>query len=503
MNIKKNLWWIILLILLLLFLLWWKGCRPVPQAVNNVTVDFGNRTGGTLLTPNWFGVNGLGTTLSDPVALRMFQSINLIGNRIFLPVTSVYPTSTSAPNWSKIDAQIDRTKSIGARNDVVIYNTPSDMNAQQCGMPNNPQRWAYLASSMVQHIEARYPSVAYEVWNEPDLQASFCDAPNNQQDWMTLFAAFAPLVRANAPTAKIGGPALGAPGVNANTWIPAFLSDSRTAPYVDFVSFHLYITSQYEVNNNLMNWGYLYQHTVTTLTVHGVAWYYAQIESMVRAGMQPNAAITPIDISEYNSNSAYTPTCCQNDTLYAPLWNATAMSEWMNAPQTTSAKSIPTRLRYFSVIDSHGYFCMVSNTGTSSNCMPPAAGATAVPWAGMPQYLLYQLMTSPSYLNVEATGAQVVKRPIFGTQNIYNGAVFYTPTADVLFIINPWSTNYTNIPVIVNNLGLTNIQATEYTIQQGTMLTQQATVTVNSPTQITVTANLPGYSIVVVKLTGS
>ena len=503
MKINKNQWWwIILLFLLLLFLLWFFGCRPRVQAVNNVTVDFQNRTGGTALSANFFGVNGVGTTLSDPSGMAMLANINLVGNRAFIPVTQVYPLSTSPPNWSKLDAQLDRMKSVRMRDDIVIYNTPSDLATQACGMPSNVTRWAQLVSSMVQHIENRYPSVAYEIWNEPDLQGSFCD-PSPQANWMNLFAAAAPLIRANAPTAKIGGPALGAVGSNGPKWLPAFLSDPRTAPYVDFVSFHMYITSQYEITNNLLNWGYLYQHTVTTATNHGVAWYYAMVEGYVRAGQQPNAATTPIDISEYNSNAAYVATCCQNDTLYGPLWNATAISDWLNAPQTTSAKTIPARIRYFSVIDTHGYFCMVTNTGTSSNCMPPAPGTAALAWAGMPQYQFYQLMTSAGFLDLESTGAQVVNRPIFGTQNIYTGAAFYTPTADGILIINPWSTTYTGIPVIVNNIGLQNIQATEYTINKSIMLTQQATVAITSPTQITVLANLPGYSVTVIKLTGS
>ena len=33
-------------------------------------------------------------------------------------------------------------------------------------------------------------------------------------------------------------------------WIPAFLSGA-TAPYVDFVSFHIYPTGQQDINNGL------------------------------------------------------------------------------------------------------------------------------------------------------------------------------------------------------------------------------------------------------------
>src|SRR5205814_3278943 len=65
--------------------------------------------------------------------------------------------------------------------------------------------------------------------------------------YRVIYAASAPLMEAQARAdhvpIKIGGPTL-AYYAHFDTWFPKFLNDPQIAPYVDFVTYHQYVTGQ-------------------------------------------------------------------------------------------------------------------------------------------------------------------------------------------------------------------------------------------------------------------
>src|SRR5581483_347722 len=105
----------------------------------------------------------------------------------------------------------------------------------------------------------------YEIWNEPENTASLCvsNATTRLNTYISLFASAAAAMHTQAQldgqTIRTGGPVI-ADMTQASTWFPALLNNSSTAPYVNFVSFHLYLTGQNEINSG-MQWPGLYSTT--------------------------------------------------------------------------------------------------------------------------------------------------------------------------------------------------------------------------------------------------
>jgi len=455
-----------------------------------LTVDYKNRTSLTVMQPLFFGAGGIGTTMSYAEGIKEITSINLLGNRIFVQVNSIYATSTSQPNYSALDGQLERATRDGLRPIVVIQGTPPDLGPSQCSMPQPLDSWVKIATEVVKHIEQRIPNRAsYEVWNEPDAQNSFCD-PNALNDYLTLYAAAAKAFKEAAPTALIGGPTLAAPGPNTATWIPAFLSGA-TAPYVDFVSFHLYITGTPNLPG--MTWDDLYNASANPNG--GLSYYYRNLESYVRKGSQPNAATTPIYITEYNANYAYEPNCCQNDPVYGPLWNTAAVVFWLNAVND-GAKLLPARISYFNASDSKSYFCLLGTLTDSMDCKYPGSSGTT--YQRYPQFAAYEMFTSTAFLNLETTGANVVATPIVPDGLI--AAAFYTPTADSVVIVNPTKKGYPAAQINLQNTGLQSMAGERYMLTGGMLLRTPQPIQAIAKGSVSTLVNIPPYSTVTISL---
>lgn len=456
-----------------------------------LTVDYKNRTSLTVMPPLFFGAGGVGTTMSYAEGIKEITSINLLGNRIFVQVNSIYATSTSQPNYSALDGQLERATRDGLRPIVVIQGTPPDLGPSQCSMPQPLDSWVKIATEVVKHIEQRIPNKAsYEVWNEPDAQNSFCD-PNALNDYLTLYAAAAKAFKEAAPTALIGGPTLAAPGPNMATWIPAFLS-SAGAPYVDFVSFHVYITGQWDIDQG-MDWSYLYN--VTQSPTKGLGYYYRTFESYVRKGNQPNAATTPIYITEYNVNHIYNSNCCQNSPVYGPLWNATVITDFMNSVNE-GATMPPSRISYFNASDAAGYFCVLGTLTDSMDCKYPGSSGTS--YQRYPQFAAYEMFTSTAFLNLETTGANVVATPIVPDGLI--ATAFYTPTADSIVIVNPTKKGYPAAQVNLQNTGLQSMAGERYMLTGGMLLKTPQPIQAIAKGSVSTLVNIPPYSTVSISL---
>jgi len=356
-----------------------------------------------------------------------------------------------------------------------------------------------MAASIVAHVDQKFPGVLheYEIWNEPELATSLCisDATTRLNTYVSLYAAAASAMHAQAKadgqTIRVGGPVISQMS-QASTWLPALLNNSSTAPYVDFVSFHLYITGQNNIDAG-MNWASLY--SITQSSNQGIAHYYQLIQSLVRAGHQPNAATTPIYVTEYNNNWAYSVDCCRNDPTYAPLWNSLAIADFLNTIYT-GASAVPSRLAYFN--STGKYFCIMGAWNSAMDCDP----SQTYPY---PQFYAFQLFASPSYLDLQAGGYMAVSVSPASTTSGLSATAFYTSTADEVVVINPTSTSYSAVNVTLANPGLSSVSAgTMYILNRSNTEIGTQSVTVSSVSGgYSTTVAVPAYSTVAISVKGT
>lgn len=478
----KALFWILLIAILLLLIAYLIVHIPQPT----ISVDFANRNGGVAVSQNFIGIGGVGTTLSDAAAIKLVSAINLRGNRIWASIDLIYKTQT--PDYGLFDQQLDRATADGRRPVIVVQGTPPWMGVSACSTPPNLAQWAQLAAQLIAHIEQRKPGAAqgYEIWNEPD-STSFCSSdPLN--DYMKMYAAAGAAIRQSTPQVKIGGPALAAPGPNTATWIPRFVS-APTAQYVDFVSFHLYITG----NPNLphMTWTDLYNQSQAN--PGGLSYYYRTLESYVRKGSQPNAATTPIYITEYNVNYVYSSNCCQNDPIYGPLWNTVAIVDWLNATND-GAQRDPDTIDYFMAADSKGFFCIMGQINEQMDCKPPSGGTGYKPY---PQYLTYQLFTASNYLNLE-DGATVLPRPT--VPDGVDAAALYTADKDVLILVNPTGEPIRDAIVKLANPGIHAVDGEIATLTYSSLIRRELPLLPTAVNHFAAQVNIPAHATVAITL---
>jgi hypothetical protein len=273
-------------------------------------------------------------------------------------------------------------------------------------------------------------------------------------------------------------------------WIPALLSNSSTAPYVDFVSFHVYLTGQSDISNG-MDWSKLYG--ITQSSSSGIAYYYKLIEALVRKGHQPNAWSTPIYISEFNDNWAFDVDCCRNDQTYAPLWNSLVITDLLNTVYS-GAKGVPSQLSYFNA--SGRYFCMMGEWNWSMDCNP----ASKDPY---PQFYAYKLFASSQYLDLQRGGHMAAWVSPASTTSGLSATAFYTASADSVVVINPTSTWYNAVSVAVKNPGLTSSSGTVYTLNSSNGKISTKSVALTAVTGgYTAKVVVPSYSTVALSVKG-
>jgi len=186
--------------------------------------------------------------------------------------------------------------------------------------------------------------------------------------------------KADGQPIRTGGPVLSEMKL-ASTWVPALLTNTNTAPYVDFVSMHLYITGQKEIDKG-MRWSELY--SITQSNTKGLGHYYKLIESLVRAGDQSNPTRTPIYVSEFNANWVPALDCCRNNPTYGSLWNTLAISDFLNVVYS-GASAVPNILSYFNATGN--YFRIMGEWNWRMDCKPTAMEP-------YPQFHAFKLFTS-------------------------------------------------------------------------------------------------------------
>lgn len=459
--------------------------RPPPDIV----ADFAGRTGGMPIAPNFLGTVAVGSTLSDPNGIRMITDSNLRGNRVWAALDLIYAKSDT-PDFALIDQQLDRATQDGLDPIVALSGTPPSMGSW-CTLPTgaNVEKWADMAVAVAAHFELTHKHLRYEIWNEPDSAVSNCTSTDPLTDYINLYAVAAPKVRAAVPSGKVGGPALAAPANDTATWIPRLLSDTRTAPYVEFISWHVYVTGQWDIDHG-MDWPDLYNITIDP--ARGIGFYYRQLEALVRKGSQPDAAHTPIYLTEYNTNWAFAQSCCQNHPVYGPLWNAIALEELMNAGNDGAA-SISTGLMYYSAANGNQHFCFVGAAGT--DCKYPTAGQ---PFSEFPSLLTYQMFAMTDKLDVE-DGGNVVAKPVAPAE--LKTVAFYTPNADNVVVINPTEHDYPEVRVKLSNLGLHSLDAESFTIAENHLIRTPLSLRARVD-GVQATMELPPYATIALRISG-
>jgi Glycosyl hydrolases family 39 len=422
--------------------------------VQTVSADFGGRSNSTPLVPSgFFAVGGTGDSLIDPDGISMLTSAGLTGTRFWISLQEIYGTST--PSFRYLDARMRRISASGLHPIGVIYDTPSSLGPSTCAPPSDISQWGEMAATVVAHVDQKFPGVLqdYEIWNEPEIDTSLCisDDSTRLNTYVSMFAAAASAMHAQAQadgeTIRTGGPVIAHAG-QAPVWISALLNNELTAPYVDFVSFHLYLSGQNDIDSG-MTWSTLYSYSQSA---DGLAARYTYIEPFVRAGHQPNAASTPIYVSEFNDNWAFSADCCRNDPAYGPLWNSLAITDFLNVVYT-GATAVPSRVVYYNAAGN--YFCLLGYWNADMDCNQSQMDP-------YPQYYTYQLFASPSYLDLQNGGHMAVSVSPSSTTSGLSATAFYTDGADNVVIVNPTSTSYDAVEVNLANPGLTLVAGTQY-----------------------------------------
>jgi len=459
-----------------------------------VTANFDGRSGKTHSIPSrMFGLNAV--TLKNLTALQTLSQAGLTETRRMANITAVYATST--PDWSKIDWGMRLATSTHMNPLVVLMGTPSWLQPSpnpcvainspaQNAPPKNISEWADLAATYVAHFDANFPGLVhdYEIWNEPELQSSLCVADGTDvtrlNTYLALYGAAASAMRSQATRdgvkIRIGGPAISRLAL-APVWIPALLLDPTTAPYVDFVSFHMYLTGLKQIPT--MDWNELYK---------GEVFYYLANLTLVHKALQ----FKPIYVTEFNDNWAFAKDCCRNDPTFGPLWNSVAVVDFLNSVYD-GANTVPTKLFYFAG-SAPPYFCIVGSWNSAMDCNPSKLQL-------YPQFYSYALLASPAYLGLSKGGHMALSVSPVNTQSGLLATAFYNPSQDVIVVVNPGSTAVSSVKVTANNAGFSTAVGTLYTLNKTNPNIASKSL---SLTKITggyrATISVPAYSTVAITL---
>jgi len=467
--------------------------KAVAVVYSSVSVDFGSRTNTQYpILPGILGINQFQPLLGSSAEELIYEA-GIRTSRTFVHMRQIYATAN--PDWSEIDPIIADLQANGMHALLNLQTTPEwlEPTPGPCfqytdSFPADDSVWAQFAVAVVSHMDAKFPGVVtdYEIWNEPN--AMLCgDA--NLDTYLALYAAAAPAMKqqaaADGATIRVGGPAL---SDSASVWIPAFLSNSSTAPYVDFVSTHGYYSDSnltWDSYNGLVP---LYQ------TIQQSPPTDLNIFNLVAAGDQPGGANTPIYQTEYGADWENVPNCCQNDPVYAPVFVALFVSDQLDVAFTKQAQ-VPGALDYWSAY-SYPYICLIGTWDTYMDCqMDP--GSSPVPY---PQYYAFQIMGAPQYLNLNSGGymAAAVSPSDGGGGPVFTA--FYTSNQDSILIVNPTSMSYAQISFTLLNIGLSSPLATLYQIvspvpESGQAITSSSLTLTQSGAAYTATVSVPPYSV--------
>ena len=475
----------------------------VVTVFSAITADFASRANNSAPVPaNLFGY-GRGESIHDNASDRLLLTqAGLTVSRMSAQIANVFSTPT--PDWTKIDPMIADVQASGQTVLLQLNQSPAWLQpttgtcmGNVYSAPSNISQWAQIAAAYVAHMDSAFPGVVtdYEIWNEPNA-TGICTSANHMNTYMDIYAAAAPAMKTQAAQdgqpIRIGGPVLSG---YSQIWIDTFLSDSRTAPYADFVSYHQYFFGSTQLQAQWDKYtGDVSLYEATQDPSNGAFAIYNKVLGRVAVGSQPNPTKTPVYVTELNTNWAFFQDCCRNDATYAPVWNGLYVADMLNSIYNGSSH-MPGKLVYFAG-SAYPWFCLVGVQDVNSDCLYSEA-AMPVPY---PQYYAFQLLASPAYLGLQGGGymAKSISTPTGGGG--LATAAFYTPTQDALLIVNPTSTAYPAINVTFANPGFADTQGTLYTIQNGAQINATNISFATQGTSRSTTIAVPPYSVQAISL---
>jgi len=479
-----------------------KTSGAVVTAFSSITADFGSRDNSTSPIPAGMLGYGRGEALRGTSDRQLLTEAGLTETRLSSLASIVYATQT--PDWTKIDPMIAAIQSTGQHAMLQLNQSPPWLQptSGSCAgnvfaAPTNISQWAQIAAEYVAHFDSKYPGVVqdYEIWNEPNA-TGMCTTADHINTYMSIYSAAAPAMKAQAAqdgqTIRIGGPALSG---YSQLWLSTLMSNTSTAPYVDFVSYHQYMfgAGQLEAEWDKYS-GVVSMYEETQDPSVGASANYKKVLTQVAAGKQPGGANTPVYVTEYNTNWAFFKDCCRNDSTYSPVWNSLYVIDMLDSVYNGAAR-VPNKLIYFAG-SAYPWFCMIGVRDTDMDCLY-SAGATPVPY---PQYYAYQLFASSSYLGLSGGGymAKTISTPTGGGG--LATTAFYTAAQDALVITNPTPTAYSQITVTFANPGFTDTQGTLYRIVSGSEISSSAVSFSASGANRNTTIDIPAYSVQAISL---
>ncbi len=474
----------------------------VANVFSSITADFGSRANTTAAVPaDMFGY-GRGESIPTTAGRNLLSQGGVTVSRMSAEIELVFASGTA--DWTKIDPLVATVQAAGQRAILQMNQSPAWLQpssgscaGQPTAAPTNVSEWAQLAAQYVAHMDSTFPGVVqdYEIWNEPNA-TGICTSADHLNTYLAIYAAAAPAMKAQAAqdgaTVRIGGPVLSG---YSQLWLSSFLTNTGTAPYVDFVSYHQYFfgSSQMQAQWDTYT-GNISLYEATQDPTIGAAGSYARVEEQVAAGKQPSGAQTPIYVTEYNSNWAFYKDCCRSDSIYGPLWNALYVTDMLDSIYN-GMPHMPNHIDYFAG-SAYPWFCMIGVQDSNMDCLY-SVDATPVPY---PQYYAYDLIASPQYLGLSAGGymAKSISTPTGGGG--LATTAFYTANKDGIVITNPTSTAYSQITVTMANPGLTGTQGTFYQISNGAQIDASPISFSVKGTSLSTTISVPAYSVQAVSL---
>ena len=487
------------------------GPRTVLAA--SITVDFGSRSGTQIAIPS--GMLGAQYLAGDPYWAIVSDAANqsavagagLRPTRMHANIPNVYATTT--PDWSKIDPAIRALQALGVHPILELDLTPPWLRSSTALCPTNPAasvpadmaKWGQMAAAFVAHFDKTFPGVVvdYEIWNEPN-GPSLC-SNNKLNDYLAIYAAAAPLMKNQATTDKasirVGGPA------TAGVAMTSLLTDPRTAPYVDFYSYHTYLAGPTEIQQGMTWDGAGGTPSLLSMTLNsssGLQAQYLQALAAVQSAKTLLGAMTPIYLDEYNDDWSFNPDCCRNSPTYSPLFNSLAVAQMLNSAYT-GAKQAPAKMVYYAAASNPSSFCLRGIADAAMDCA--ISSTMASPY---PQLYTYQLIAAPGYLDL-MDGGHMAKSITLSSSATAQGLVvtgFYTATTNSILVINPTASSFGGVTLQISNSGLTSPLATLFTLNSANMKIGSWPISLvpatNGPQA---TFDIPPYSVLGMSLRGN
>jgi len=227
----------------------------------------------------------------------------------------------------------------------------------------------------------------------------------------------------------------------------------------------------------------------------GFAAWFTNVAKQTHAGLQPNAASTPIYVSEWNDGWPFMHDCCRNDPTYSPVMNGLMILDYLNTVYSGSG-AVPGKLFYYSA-SAFPHFCMIGVWDSLMTCQYPS-GSTPVPY---PSYQPYNLTSSLNYLGLQNGGTMAISVTPGATQQGLAATAFYTASKDAVLIVNPTPTNYHGVNFAFDNAGISNAQGTYFRIDgpNNTIVTVPVTLGTTS-SGYNASVDIPPYSVIAVAI---